>query len=129
MAITWDQIGAALFNELRGSLSPEANTLEEITRPAVDGRAFRFQGQRGEIRQLQGFVDQATTVAAAASQATYRSMVGTLVSIILAGVTYNNYLILNVENMDIEVYGNAVGGQADGAVGLFSTWTVVYGGT
>ena len=51
------KIGDYQFITLRGALTPGGESLQEITRPGVDGHAWRKAGKRGAVHQLMPIVD------------------------------------------------------------------------
>lgn len=130
MAITWDQIGSESFIKLDGDIDVQKLTLEEVTRPAADGRAFRKDGEHCDIFTLRGLAEVATGAAADTKITTYSNMIGTNVSIILRGQTRANYLVVNVVTVARKALANSAGGPS-GGLGLYlieSEWTLTRSG-
>lgn len=131
MAITWDQIGSEYFIALAGELDPIKATLREITRPSVDGRAFRQEGDRSTIFELRGIRDVASGSAADTLITTYKAMIGSTVSIVLRGQTRANYLVVDVETVSRKAVTSSAGGVGvgTGAYLVESRWTLTRSGT
>lgn len=129
MAHTWDKIGSLEFIELQGDLSEPGIEVEEITRPWVDGVAFRRMGTRGRPMQLRGLVDVANAAAADALLDTYKALQGTLVTIRMKTVNRANYIVLNVEILGRRKVSTVSGGTTSGVWLVESGWTVQYAGT
>lgn len=91
-------IGAYNFVTLKGEINPgSGHQMEEITRPGVDGVAFRRIGRRGFPFKVQSMVDVATDSAAAALLSSYKALQGTVVSLTdETGQVWNNIVVLNV---------------------------------
>lgn len=137
MPITHDQIGSFYFVQLDGDLDPDGQTVEENTRPAVDGRAFRELGERGDETTLFGVALVETSSEAKTIRENYKAIQSTIVSIIRNEQTHTNYLILNVGDFRRQQVGAQAGGVlSDGTTATAAThwlvtsrWTVVYAGT
>lgn len=138
MAITWPQIGSLYFVSLVGDLDPAGQTLEPITRDAVDGVAYRELGERGDVSQLFGLAVVSSSSEAKTLIDNYKALQGTLQSIVMSEQTWTNYLILAVQCSAPEGVAGLVGGKfaggtdiTDGASGwqVASRWIVQYGGT
>jgi len=129
MAITWDQIGAYYFHKLSRRVSPAATEVEDVTRRAVSGIAVRSLGTRGDEFELTGSTDVADTTAVAALYLGYKALQGTLVAIVIDGVTFSNYLVIGVEITDWNLVATPVGGINGGAYVVESQWKMRYGST
>ena len=101
------------FIRLQGS-DPEqkGDKLEEITRPGLDGHAFRAIGKRMKPLMLRGTVDvdkSSTTVEA--RMATYKGLEGTLLTFTSeAGDAYESLMLLQVTHINTMQLDTMVGG-------------------
>lgn len=128
MAITFDKIGTEEFISLDGDIDVQKPTLSEITRPAVDGRAWRDEGERANIVTLSGVVDVDGGSAADTKMTTYSNMIGTTVSIRLRGQTRTNYLVVDVITTGRKALATAAGGVTAGTYLVSTEWTLTRSG-
>ena len=129
MAITWDQIGSQQFLRVDAGLINARTHFEDVTRPAVDGRAFRLLGIHGVEQKLQAVVDVASRSAANTAMTTYRGMIGDNVTIKQHGQDRTNFKILSVIETAGKQLATGTGGVNGGNYLLATTWTVVHKGT
>lgn len=132
MAIVWDKIGSFEFLYLRGGISPRRAVAVEITRPAVNGRAFRKDSIKGKVFQLRSLTD-ALTMASGQTliETTYPAQVLTVAaSITQTGKVYTGpWLCLDWDlEREPQVVESPVGGPNGGAALIWSIWTFVYKG-
>jgi hypothetical protein len=98
--------------------------LQEITRPHVDGIAYRKVGKRGRTFQGESIVDVASAASAKTTFETYKATQGSLVTVVDdAGNSWTNVAVLAVRRA-----GNPkrtytpVGGEAGGGWLLRARW-------
>lgn len=77
-----NMVGALQFLTVKRPTAPPAEVPEDITRPNVDGVAFRKTGQRGETYQLIATVDLVTSANVKAMIDAAAALCGTVVTII-----------------------------------------------
>lgn len=116
------------FFSLSGWPLPEALSFVEITRPAVNGRAFRLEGTKGDPFSLYGIVDVANYSTAVTLISAYRALKGQACTITKISVPFQYYLCLDGQVKEIRKVGNLVGGLANGSWLVFSEFRFVYQG-
>src|SRR6185437_4330345 len=122
MTGTTESIGDTFFIRLEGDIDPPGMQTTDITRPGVDGRAFRQDAYRGNPFDLQGIVDtdDPTDLLNA-----YGSMKGSIVTIQHGGGTYTNYLVIDAKPDGARQYvANPIGGINGGHWIVKSVWTL-----
>jgi hypothetical protein len=119
-----DQIGSQVFFKLEGGIVGPSVTLQDVTRVGVNGVAFRQTGSRGKPFTLRGVIDVANVGVAEAVRATYESLIGSIVSITKSGVTWAEYIVLDVTIENPQPLISAVGGVSAGNAILRSNWTL-----
>lgn len=129
MAIASNSIGGQSFIRLDGVIPKKGRQLTNVTRPQVDGVAFRWDGDASDVGQLVGVVDVSSAATAEALRASYTSLQGTVVTIVREGVSHSNYLVLRAEMTDSQYVETPVGGLTGGDHLVFSRFEVVYAGT
>jgi hypothetical protein len=127
MALTFDSIGGYPFISLEGDLNPSGMKLEPITRPGVDGVAYRETAQHPDPTELVSFYDALDWDDADGAIANYKAMQGTSQTIVMRGKTYSNYWILDVAKFRRKAVVGAVGGTQRGSVLLWATFMVIDG--
>lgn len=90
-------IGIYSFITLEGELDPPQPRLQDITRPGVDGTAYKLMGTRSNPTQLLSYTTAANAAAAGALLTAYAGLTGSLVTIVHHGVTYPNMLVISVQ--------------------------------
>jgi len=116
-------IGGQLFNTLKGTVQPFGQSVEEITRPHVDGVAFYLQGKRAARFQLESSVDIAVAdadepVEVADLQQAYADLKGQVVQLVdEVGNTWPAVMVWDVEIIDTVRPALSVGGQTGGEEG------------
>lgn len=111
------------FIELNGEVDYPQMRVEEISRPGLDGVAFKEMGVKAMPTPLYGFAVAANASTADTLLAGYASLVGSLVTIVLHGVTYNDMLVLEMHPQDRRA------AWSSGLIWIVeSTWLVCYAG-
>jgi hypothetical protein len=84
---------------MQGAVTPATGErLEEITRPGVDGVAFRRIGKKGAAFKLQTTVDTESAAGARTLYDNYKALQGQLVTITdTSGRIYTDIMVLNVQ--------------------------------
>jgi hypothetical protein len=105
------------FISLRGPVNRIRQTLQEITRPGVDGHAYRLTGRRGdpfEMTAIRDF-DREVDGSSAALQAQIVSLqqaCGTLATVLDDfGNSYSSVMILDVQLVDQKPATKSAGGM------------------
>lgn len=129
MALPTCSIGAQSFIRIDGVIPKKQQTLSNVTRPQVDGVAYRKDGIQSPVGQIEGRVDVSSAATAEALRASYASMVGTVVTVTRETQSHSNYLILNAEVTDILYVQTPVGGLNAGDHLVTSRWDIQYVGT
>lgn len=129
MALPTCSIGAQSFIRIDGVIPKKIQTLSNVTRPQVDGVAYRVNGIQSPVGQLTAVVDISTAASAEGLRASYAALVGTVVSIVRESQSHSNYLILNAEVTDIVFVQTPVGGLGAGDHIVTSRFDVQYVGT
>jgi hypothetical protein len=125
----YDSIGGiTLISLTNGDLDPAGTTVEDITRPGLDGVAYRQLGSRGEVTQLTAIVDCLGSSAADAMLSSLKGLQGTIVSIVMRGLTYNNFLVVNFMPVSRHIVGSPVGGVCSGNWLVTGKFTLRYAG-
>lgn len=119
-------IGSNNFVTLHGQIEPLGLQVESITRPGVDGHAFRRIGKRAEPSVLTGLLDVVDAAAVTAALAAYRATQGTIVTVVDGrGVTTNNVVVVMVKVIETRPVGVTSGGlNATPAFIIRSEWTL-----
>lgn len=114
-------IGAYTVIDVQGGINPgTGDQLEEITRPGVNGVAYRKLGKRGLPFQLRVLVDAANAAGARTKIINFKAMQGTSVTIVdNDGNSWPNAVALNVRHLRTQKIENAVG-AVDGGEYLLS---------
>ena len=122
-------IGSETLVLLRGVMNPMGRTLEEITRPAVDGVSFRLEAKRSEPVSLVSLIDLADAAAAVTKLAAYQALIGTLVTVVDGhGQSHTNVMVRDVRPLEQRHSPMIVGGlnvsPAGAGIKLACQWTV-----
>lgn len=118
-------IGGRTVLRLKGIIEPATGEkLQDITRPGVDGVAYRKVGKRASRTQLTTIVDLASgNVETEIDE--YKALEGTLVTIVdEAGITWSNVAVLMVRPLPIRRVASSVGGINGGTRILTCQWVV-----
>ena len=103
-------------------------TVAEITRPGVDGHAFREQGKRGAAFQVITTADFADAATAEAELAIYKALQGTLVTVVENDATsHANLCVLSVDLVAKRPVAAIAGGlvaDGGGTVLLVCRWVL-----
>ena len=110
------QIGSIEFIRMQGAIDPGiGETLREITRPGVNGVAYRKEGIRGESFRLNTDADFASAGAAKTHKETCQSMQGEIYDIIDDhGQTWEDFIVLSVIPYQTSEVKNRQGGSGSG---------------
>ena len=110
---------------LRGSIDLQGTMLEDISRKAVSGVAFRDDGKKADETDLTGVVDVTTPTAAKAMVATMKALQGTLVTIVEStGQQYTNVAVKKVISPIWKFAGTPSGGINGGEYLVSATFRV-----
>jgi hypothetical protein len=109
--ITSTTQGAFDFISLKGQIAVTRQTVQEITRPGVDGHAYRLTGKRADPCELVGVRDFADYPSAQAGLESLRKCCGELVIVLDDfGNTYTDVMLLDVQVANRQPALSAVGG-------------------
>ena len=116
------QIGAYTFNALSGGFQVAGQSVQDITRPNVDGHAFRFFGKRAFQGVFTSHADVASSAAAKTEIENYQALRGTLVTVIDGiGRTWTNVIVRGVRERRAFRVINSAGGLGSGG----ERWVVI----
>lgn len=103
------------FITLRGQVQPLRLMVEDITRPGVNGHAFREMARHGDPFELTGVTDvNSLADAKTAFDAMVSAWSGRLVNVVDdLGATHANLMCLNVERVESFKLLRAVGGVSN----------------
>ena len=116
------------FISLEGELDDLGVVVQEITRPAADGHAFRAIGLKTSPARLISTVDSQTAELATQTIERYKAMQGSISTIYMRGISHSPYLILNVRPMGRRQVAASSGGLVNGTWIIQCEWTVIYSG-
>ncbi len=128
MAIPVNSIGVQVFIELEGEVIPKGLVLENISRPFVDGIAYRERATRGDPFELFGTRDATTIADAEAFKETYKALIGTFVDVVQRDFTSGTMLVIEAVVTDIFRVETPVGGIVAGNYLVFSRFLLQFGG-
>ncbi len=104
---------------------PTAETVEDISRAAQDGHAYRTMGKRAPAVQVRTFMDFATATSAQTIVASYRALQGTLITVVDDhSVTTTSVMVEAVENIQIRRVAKSAGGTANATQTVTALWTL-----
>lgn len=99
------------FITLKGHIQPLAMMVQDVTRPGVDGQAYRQEAKRAEKFKLMGIVDCDDMAAAATLLGVMKGLQGSLVDMKDDyGIVKTNVMMLGVTKTDQIPLITAVGG-------------------
>jgi len=119
-------IGGKTVLFVQGTLDTPGMVTEPLTRPGVDGVAFREQGSRSKPTEMVSIVDVDDAAGVVAEIAAYKALQGTLVTVVDdRGSTTANVMVIEVQPVGARAIGPSVGGVSTSA-GLLLTcrWTL-----
>jgi len=124
-------IDAYEFEDIRGSLQPESEELEVFSRPGKDGSTVRLTGVRGRPVQIQTLHYVASFTAAKNALSAYVQMKdGGNVVIVQHSVSFGNFRILDVVELQARAVTNVIGSIIPGATVMqVCLWTVQHQGS
>jgi len=121
VGLTWVEFAA-----LKGRVAPIAASVEDFSRPGINGHGLKQQGTRGQHSQITTVTDFATIILAAthiAACVAYQG--GDLATIYYAdGTNASNVAVLNVIPSPPHQSPLTVGGLSDGPWIVRLAWTV-----
>jgi len=120
-------IGGYGFIRLRGRLRGMAERLAEITRPNVDGQAYRKSGKRAPVSSMESLVDIDTAENADALALNYEALKGTLVTVVDdLGIETQNVAVLDVDVSAARAVTGAGGGLCESGSNYLvrATWSL-----
>lgn len=99
------------FITLKGEIQSLAQVVGDISRPGVDGHAYRRDAKRGKLFEMIGLADFASQGDAVAAYIELCAMQGTLVDVIDdRGTAGDEIMLLEVEREALEPMRASVGG-------------------
>ena len=119
-------IGGESVLRMIGQIEPgSGEMLQNITRPGVDGTAYRKVGKRGAPFQITTVVDLGSDAAVKAAVSTYKGLQGTLVTLVTENSgTYTNVAVLAVREVGTRMVLTPVGGVSGGSHLLTCQWVL-----
>lgn len=131
MPVHTNTIGAQQFEDIRGSLQPESEELEVFARPGKDGTTVRLTGVRGRPVQIQTLHYVADFTAAKNALSAYVQLKdGANVEIVQHSVSFGDFRILDVVEIQARAVANVIGSLIPGAgVMQVCQWTVQHQGS
>lgn len=91
-----------------GAVQSANRTIEDITRPGADGHSYRTLGLKSPASTVQTAVDCADATTVQTVKATYRGLVGSIVTVIDAkGTTHTNIIVEGVDIQEQPIVGAA----------------------
>ena len=121
-------IGGQTFIRLDGTLKHRSRAFVNVTRAEADGSAFRLQSLKGQSAELFGVVDVISASNADALRTTYAGLIGTVVTVVMDGISRTNYFIHDAEVTAVEACRTPVGGISGGGYLVRSRWVLEYVG-
>jgi hypothetical protein len=118
-------IGSLSVLTMHGRVTPTAPSLEEITRPGVDGHAYKDLGKRAPVSQVVTETDVKDAAGLATHLSSAMGLVGTFVTVEHpTGKTVANVCVLACELAGTKAIGTAVGGVNTGNIICTLRWTL-----
>lgn len=117
-------IGGNSVITMRGAAQPLVERMRGITRPGVDGSAYKKLGQRAEPFELYT-MSGVTSVANARTliETTYAALVGTLVTLVDDhNTTWNNVAVLAITSARVKKLSTIAGGTGSMTHAVFVRW-------
>ena len=118
-------IGDQSFVVLNGQIQNFSETLDDVTRPHVDGVAFRKVGLRSMPFNMTSIADVADAAAADTLYNSYQADVGDVVDVTdQLGESHTNFIILKCVRVAQKESPRIVGGSNSSGVVLRCQWTL-----
>ena len=119
-------IGDISFITIKGTPRPMGMETEPLTRPGVDGTAFRELGTRGQPFQVTTIVDVDDAADAKTALESYAALRATLVTLTDdLGNSWANVMVIDVEPIEVKAVESGVGGLSQtGGVLVSARWTL-----
>ena len=116
-------VGGQPMIAMRGTPLLLAERLRDISRPGVDGSAFKKLGKRADWFELRTTSGAASAAAAKTLIETYRNLVGTLVVLVDDhNITWNNVVVLRIAEAAIRRVRTPAGGTGSMTHAVFVIW-------
>lgn len=117
-------IGAQSFIRLIGPpLMPMIERYETITRPNVDGVAYKERGKGNEAVELESLTECQDAAGVTNAIAAYKALVGTVVTVVDdAGRSITNVFVEEMRPLSQKAFIGAVGGTYTSGVHLRCIW-------
>jgi hypothetical protein len=120
--ITPSSGGPYTFITLKGEIQSVARTVDDITRPGVDGHAYRENGKRGRIFEMFGLRDYLNHAAALAEYLNLQALQGQIVAVTDdRGGSAAAVMVLEVERLALEPMIKTAGGLVANSTYLMTT--------
>lgn len=108
---------------MRGGPTPEAERIVDITRPGVDGAAYKKIGKRADRFEMMTMSGSNSAANAWGLVETYRNLVGTLVTLVDDhDVTWNNVAVHRIANPRVRKVATPAGGTTGMTHAVFVRW-------
>jgi len=99
------------FITLKGEMEPLGMVVEDVTRPGVNGHAYREDARRGDVFEMVGFADYTSHTLAESSYASMKARQGKLATVTDDRNTIaQNVMILSVEKVANRPIRGNIGG-------------------
>lgn len=108
-------INGVSFVSLNGIIRRRKLRLQDMDNPHADGHAFREMSMKADQTVLIGLKDLSTWASTDPFFVTVNAWIGTTVSVVRAGVTYNSLEVLDVEELEQEAFINSTLGTVAGS--------------
>lgn len=128
MAAPVNTIGSESFIGIEGRPQYAGLSVREITRPAVNGRAWIEMSSSAVKSTHQAVVDVASQAAALTKQTNYMAMQGSVYAVVVNDDALGNYMVESVKVDRVVTGVTGLGGINGGKVLVYSTWELVKAG-
>lgn len=111
MAITPDKVGSFFLNTDQGASVPPqlSQILVDISRPGVDGSAYRKESKKSPIVQWQNLIAVTSSGTIETAAQAIADLVGTVVTLRYRTQSYTNYLVVHAEVGSAKLVATTVG--------------------
>ena len=114
-----------LFISLKGHLNPSGQLVQDITRPGIDGVAFRLQGLRNEPQEMISIEPLSSILVKTTRMDRYRALQGKPVRVTDDFDQDFNAVVLRADFSDLKPLIKSVGGLVTNpAAFLYVKWTL-----
>lgn len=125
MPVHTNSIGAQTVFDLVGTIYSRQQQIEVIDRPGVDGSGARLTGARGKPFMLTSVAYHATFTAAKTAMTAYVALKLSLQEVIRNGVSYGNFIVLDVAEATPPYSVLNVAGSPGSTVRAEVKWTLL----